>query len=108
LERVPIFRNPITQAHSGLSSHRQLKGVGADLNPLPWAEPAGGAGLSPPANARAAAQVYAENSLPKLLQVGMPSANRSVFEAKTAMLIPADQDEGVLKDAPLAICPAWA
>jgi hypothetical protein len=38
----------------------------------------------------------------------MPPADRSVFQAKTAALMPADQDEGVLEDAPLVTRPAWA
>jgi hypothetical protein len=59
-------------------------------------------------DARAAAQVYAEDPFPELLQVDMLPADRSVFQVKTAALMPADQGEGMLEDAPLAIRPAWA
>src|SRR6516165_217163 len=71
LEGVPIIRNPMPRLLSGPCCRRKLKGEGADLYPLPRAEPAGGAALSPPADARAAAQVHAEDPPPELLQVGM-------------------------------------
>src|SRR5262245_39177343 len=77
LERIPIFRNPITRALSDPSIRRKLKGIGADLNSLIRAEPAGWARLSPPADARATAQVYAEDPPAELLQVGMPPADLS-------------------------------
>src|SRR5262249_49150298 len=70
------------------------------------AEPTGGAGLSPPADARAAAQVYAEDSAPELLQVGVPPADGSIFPAKTAALIPAAQDKRLFEDPWLATPPA--
>ena len=107
LEGIPIFGNPITKAPSGLSSPRKLKGEGADVNPLLGAEPASRAAPVPPADTRAAAQVHAEDPIPKLLQVGMSAADRFVFQAKTAVFVPADQDKRVLKDAPFAVRAAW-
>src|SRR5579883_170788 len=98
-ERIPIFRGPIPQPPFNLSSHRKLKSIGADLNALSRTHPTCGARHSPPADARATAQVYAEDPSADLLQVGVPPADRLIFQAEAVMLIPANQDEGLIEDA---------
>jgi hypothetical protein len=41
------------------------------------------------------------------MQIGVQSANLAVFQTKTAALVPANQDEGLLEDASLAPRAAW-
>jgi hypothetical protein len=41
------------------------------------------------------------------LQVGVPPTYRIIVQAKAVALIPANQEERLIEDVPLAVCPSW-